>query len=389
MYKIVIQGSSEETILDYRNPDVAFLGDAKITTGISCEIATFEFKIYQSNPGYSSIQVSRTRVKVYDLLENEIIFRGRVASIEESMDDSGLNEKTVSCESEIAMLCDTVIFNYYIASGGLSSYILDQLITNHNAYASSDAQFTVGECELAGCPVKVELYEGSTSYEAIKTIFEDTFGGEIRLRYENDVRYIDFTTTTFGEIVEDGLRTKVNIKSMAKKEEISEIFSRIIPLSGEPESGTKRLTILPYTSKMSSSDENYNKDYLENKSLYEKYGPIYKIVTFDDIKVSDDDPDPDHISESGQLYRAAVDWMDDYVYKTETFEVSALDLSFINKEFNRFKVGNTYTILNPFLSIQTTIRLIKIELDLSTPYAPTLTFGSRDIKLTDIVAKSK
>jgi hypothetical protein len=389
MYKIVLRGTSETTILDYSNPDVAFLGSPKVTTGVNFDIPTFDFTINQSNPGYSDLQVATTKVEVYDILAEKSIFRGRVASVDESMDENGLNTKSISCEGELAYLCDSVIFNYELASGVPSVNILRQLITNHNNQAISDNQFTVGEVEVTGLPTYVNLAEGSSTYEAMKTIFEDTFKGEIRVRNENGKRYIDFTSTTFGVTVEQALRTKVNIKSMSKKYDISEIFSRIIPLSGEPETGHTRLTILPYTSTRPSDDDDYNKEYLENKALYETYGPIYKIVTFDDIKVTDDDPDPDHISTSGELYRAAVDWMNDYVFETESFEISALDLSFIDEEFDRYESGNTYTILNPFLSILTTIRLIKTELELNTPYAPTLTFGSKDIKLTDIVAKSK
>lgn len=392
MYKIVLfdSSSNETTILDYSKPDVAFLGSPKIMTGVSFDIPTFDFSINQSNPGYDNLHVATTRVEVFDILAEKSIFIGRVASVDESMDENGLNTKEVSCEGEIAYLCDTVIYNKVCFSGDLNNLALQQIIAKHNEQADANGQFAVGDIELAGIPERVDFLDGSnTTYDVIKTIFEEKLKGEIRIRHANGKRYIDFTLTTFGEEVEQALKTRVNIKSMARKYEISEVFSRMIPLSGEPESGLARLTMLPYTSTLPSDYAVSNKVYLENKELYDAYGPIYKCVVFDNIKVTDDDADPNHVGIAYQLYQAGLDWMNDYVFETESFEISALDLSFVDESFDRFEAGNTYKILNPFLSILTKIRLIKVELELNTPYAPTLTFGSKDIKLTDVVAKSK
>jgi hypothetical protein len=390
LYKVVINNTSgEEVILDSLDPKEKFLIDPKVAIGVSCEIPTFEFSIYPINPGYSTLTAVTTYIIVYDLLDGRMIFKGRTASVDEVMNDDGTTEKTVTCEGDIAILCDTSIYNYRVVQGSRSDYVLDQLITNHNKYVDDDRKFEVGTCEMAGCPETVDIFDGATTYDAIKTIFEDTYGGEIRIRYDNGTRYIDYTTGEYGEKVNAGLQTRVNIKSMSKKEEINELFTCLIPLGGALPSSNSRLTMLPYTNTLPSDTyPESGKDYFESETLVAKYGRIYKVETFD-VEVDENDPDENHVGAAATLYTTAKEWFEDYEYETESFEISALDLSFINDTFDRYEVCNTYTVVNPFLSIETDVRLIKLEINLSTPYAPTLTFGSKTIKLTDMVANSK
>lgn len=392
MYKVVINYEGEDVIiLDHKDPSTRFITDAKLTLGISSEIATFDFTIFPSNPGYFKLIMAKTLITIYDLIDGETAFQGRVASVQESMNENGINQKVVTCESDIAMLYDAPIFNIFAATGDLSTTLLNKLIETYNEYVEDDKKFYMGECSLAGLPVVFDSADGMTAYEALQTIFESSMGGEVRIRHSDGKRYIDFTTNVYGENVETPLMTKVNIKEMEKTDTIDELFTRIIPLGASlgTKAYSRRLTILPYTSRVPDLEYNASDHvYLERQDLIDKYGLITKTVVFDDSEVSDDDPDPDHIAESGELYRLAVDYMESYSPDEISFTVSALDLSFIDNTQERFTVGNYYTILNPYLMIEETLRLIKMEIDITQPYAPTLTFGTTESTLSDTVSSN-
>jgi hypothetical protein len=129
VYKVVINYEGEDVIiLDHKDPSTRFITDAKLTLGISSEIATFDFTIFPSNPGYFKLIMAKTLITIYDLIDGETAFQGRVASVQESMNENGINQKVVTCESDIAMLYDAPIFNIFAATGDLSTTLLNKLI---------------------------------------------------------------------------------------------------------------------------------------------------------------------------------------------------------------------------------------------------------------------
>ena len=72
---------------------------------------TFNFLIYPEHPYFNKLEKLNSIIKVFQ--DDYLIFRGRILNDEQGF----YNEKQVSCEGELAFLCDSVQRPYDFLSG--------------------------------------------------------------------------------------------------------------------------------------------------------------------------------------------------------------------------------------------------------------------------------
>jgi len=78
-----------------------------VVKGIN-SIDTFSFSLFPSNAGFRLLNEFMTLVEVYNTSKNRYEFFGRVLYSNPSMNDSGLIQKEITCESYLGFLCDSV-----------------------------------------------------------------------------------------------------------------------------------------------------------------------------------------------------------------------------------------------------------------------------------------
>ena len=108
MYEVKIINDSNEIIINAVStsceaPRVA--GQCKF--GINT-IDSFTFNILPDNEGYNLIKDLKTLVEVNNIKTNKNEFRGRVLIQTPKMNSSGLLTKSITCESELGYLMDSV-----------------------------------------------------------------------------------------------------------------------------------------------------------------------------------------------------------------------------------------------------------------------------------------
>lgn len=374
MYKITLDNGGEKTIIhDGKSDDITLrIKNGQIAEEINT-IPTLTFAIYPNNPGYDKLEGMYTKIMAKDINKSSEIFSGRVLTIANSMDAQGKICKTVTCKGDMDYLCDSVQLHHKYVSGSLSTDVLDSLIDTHNDFVDSDKQFARGQCQLMGLPEAIEI-ENVTTLEAIKTLMVDTFGGEITVRNENGVHYIDFADR-FGKISSTEIKLAVNMKSITQTKDPTSVVTRLIPLGGKMSNGN-RLTIAPAA--VSSG-----KNYIDNTELVNKYGIICGTVIYEDIV-----GEGATISAAAtELYNKAKSYMENANKELKQYQITALDLSKINGDFEEFELGNRHAVKNRLMGINEELRIIKRTLNLDEPHKSALTFGDKFETLTGFTAK--
>lgn len=375
MYKITIDNGGVQTVIHNGKSDdsAARIKGGQLTEEVNASPG-FTFAIYPSNPGYGDIQGMYTKITVKDITKSRDIFIGRVLTVTDSMDEQGKICKTVTCKGEMDYFYDSIQTYRKFTSGALSNYVLNAIVSEHNSIVGTDKQFTVGQCETMGLPEAVEIDDGTVTMEALKTIMVDTFGGEIRVRNENGVRYIDFVQR-FGKKSNTEIKLAVNMKSITQTKDPTSIITRLIPFGGTKSNGS-RLTIETAPSAM-------GKKYIDNTELINKYGIICGTVTFDDIVGEG----AEESAAAVRLYNKSKAYMDTVNTELRQYQITALDLSKISEDFDEFELGNRHIVKNRLMGIDEELRIIKRTLSIDEPQKSVLTFGDKFETLTGFTAK--
>lgn len=360
MYQVTIKNENEEVIINSISTDIESprLISGSINHGINT-IDNFTFKIATNNIGYNKLNALTTLVEVLNIKNNNLEFKGRVLLPVESMDSNGIFLKNVTCESELGYLMDssTVYGDYHNIS---VRDFLKVIIDNHNSQVDEEKKFEIGNVTVVDNNDSLYRYLGYVkTFEAIKDKLIDRLGGELQIRYENGIRYLDYLES-IGEVKSTEIRLAKNLQSIELEKDPTSIISRLLPLGNKLEDSEERLTI--------ESVNNGNK-YIDDIEAIEEFGVIVDSVTWDDV------------TQVSNLLKKGQEYLKENNRIKKKYKVTALDLSTIGLDFDSFEVGNSYQVINPLMNINENLRIIEKTIDIYNPQSSTLGIGD---KLEDI-----
>ena len=360
MYQVTINNENEEVIINSISTDIESprLISGSINHGINT-IDNFTFKIATNNIGYNKLNALTTLVEVLNIKNNNLEFKGRVLLPVESMDSNGIFLKNVTCESELGYLMDssTVYGDYHNIS---VRDFLKVIIDNHNSQVDEEKKFEIGNVTVVDNNDSLYRYLGYVkTFEAIKDKLIDRLGGELQIRYENGIRYLDYLES-IGEVKSTEIRLAKNLQSIELEKDPTSIISRLLPLGNKLEDSEERLTI--------ESVNNGNK-YIDDIEAIEEFGVIVDSVTWDDV------------TQVSNLLKKGQEYLKENNRIKKKYKVTALDLSTIGLDFDSFEVGNSYPVINPLMNINENLRIIEKTIDIYNPQSSTLGIGD---KLEDI-----
>lgn len=357
MYQVSIINDDKVTIInDISVEHESDRIDCNFKLGINT-IDSCTFTITPSNSGFDLIYPLKTLIDILNVNTNEIEYKGRVLLIVPSMDSNGLFQKKVICESEMGYLLDsrTRYGEYHDIS---VKAFLKIIIDNHNKQTSPDKHFELGIVE-----VEANLYrflEYDKTFEAIKDKLIDRLGGELQIRNETGIRYLDYILER-GTIQDTEIRLSKNLISIEKEIDPSNVISRLVPLGAKKEDTEERTSIVSV---------NNGLDYIDDIEAISKFGIIEDVIIWDDVTIPDN------------LLRKAIEKQNEGNRILKKHKIEALDLSTIGLDISGFNICNRYKVFNPVMGIDETLRVIEKTVDINTPQNSTLIIGDKfeDIK---------
>ena len=313
---------------------------------------SFVFTVYPDHPRYSLVKRMKSIIQVFQ--DDYLLFRGRVLDEEVGWH----NEKTFTCEGELAFLLDT-IQRPYDFTGSIHDF-LGMLLSNHNAQADAVKAFTLGNVTVTdpnNYIVRSDI-EYVNTWDVITKKLIDNLGGFLQVRHVGGVNYLDYLKEstllapqkiTFGTNLLDLKRTR-------KGEDIATV---IIPLGAKLKDAEGNDT----DTRLTIASVNGGSDFLVDEDAVNDLGIIYRTVTFDDVT------DPTNLKTKGEAHLA------ESVKQWETIELTAADLATVDKDITSFHLGTQVQVESLPHGLNQRFVVTKLSLKLLDPAANKITLG--------------
>lgn len=314
MYRVYCNNSP---LYDLRDEDLVLISPiVKIGENTA---GSFEFSILPKHPHYEEVNELTSVITAYD--GDEEIFCGRVVEITKDL----YSRKKVICEGELAYFNDSIQRPARYQGLTVRGY-LETLVNIHNQQVKNqgiDKTFKVGAVTVQDKNDYVYKYTNwESTLEVIKTDLLKTYGGYLRIRKENGVRYLDYLAdypNTNTQVIEFGS----NLLDFTHDMVASDIVTAVIPLGARLEDVTEVEGLDAY---LTIKDVNGGVDYVYSQEAVKSYGWIFKTVKWDDVHVADN------------LLKKGKEYLTDIQFAKITLTVSAVDLHMLHVDMERIKV---------------------------------------------------
>lgn len=351
MFIVTITNGAGNTVIHSDGTDR--ISGGKVAKSINA-VDSFSFTIYPNNAGYDLLKPLTTAVKVYDESTDKDIFIGRVLKCPDSMDERGLICRKVTCEGRLGWLYDSVQPYVEYKMVGIST-VLSSFLSKHNSQVGADKRIELGQVTVTAS----NNYTYTANWDKTMNVIADKligkFGGEIQLRDKDGKVYLDYLEN-IGHGTDTTIELAVNLKTISREVDETAVITRLYPLGAKLTDSEKRLTI---------GTVNGGKDYIEDSSLIAKYGVISGPQIWDDVTLAS------NLLSKGKEYLKSVN------RAKVQYQITALDLSRIDKHIEQFELGCWYRVKNSLMGIDEDLRIVGISIDLDNPQASQLTFGDR------------
>lgn len=352
MYRVYCNDSP---LYDLRDEDLVLISP---TVKIGENTAgSFEFSILPKHPHYEEVNELTSVITAYD--GDEEIFCGRVVEITKDL----YNRKKVICEGELAYFNDSIQRPAKYQGLTVRGY-LETLVNIHNQQVKNqgiDKTFKVGAVTVQDSNDYVYKYTNwESTLEVIKTDLLETYGGYLRIRKENGVRYIDYLAdypNTNTQVIEFGS----NLLDFTHDMVASDIVTAVIPLGARLEDVTEVEGLDAY---LTIKDVNGGVDYVYSQEAVKSYGWIFKTVKWDDVHVADN------------LLRKGKEYLSDIQFAQITLTVSAVDLHMLHVDMERIKVLDEIRVTSSPNGLDRFFPVSEMTIYLDKPSNNKLTLGT-------------
>ena len=352
MYRVFCNDSP---LYDLRDEDLVLISPiVKIGENTA---GSFEFSILPKHPHYEEVNELTSVITAYD--GDEEIFCGRVVEITKDL----YNRKKVICEGELAYFNDSIQRPAKYQGLTVRGY-LETLVNIHNQQVKNqgiDKTFKVGAVTVQDNNDYVYKYTNwESTLEVIKTDLLNTYGGYLRIRKENGVRYIDYLAdypNTNTQVIEFGS----NLLDFTHDMVASDIVTAVIPLGARLEDVTEVEGLDAY---LTIKDVNGGVDYVYSQEAVKSYGWIFKTVKWDDVHVADN------------LLRKGKEYLSDIQFAQITLTVSAVDLHMLHVDMERIKVLDEIRVTSSPNGLDRFFPVSEMTIYLDKPSNNKLTLGT-------------
>lgn len=350
----------DELVYDSRVKNTALIG-LKAQMGLNKGGAA-TIVLPPKHPAYNKFVSYRSVVTIYR--DGVLRFRGRVLY---PTDDFTLT-RTITCEGERCFLRDGIHRPYKYAS--TPSAIFREVIGLYNAQVEAFKQFVVGTIDgIDDTPIDLENEEAETFSSIVDKlvdlcggyiVFTTNAAGQRVINWYAEVSYSNQQTIEFGSNLVDFSRTTAN----------SDLATVIFPYGAKNETTGERINV---------SSVNGELDFIKDDEAVALRGMIAKAVYWDEIKSPAD------------LLVKAQQYLNNSKNIVASLELTAVDLSLLDKNIDAFRVGDRIRVKSKPHSIDEWFQLTEQNIDFLHPQNDRIVLGKDITSLTgaDVVSARK
>lgn len=302
------------------------------------------------NVGYKTITRMKTDISVQK--DGVEIWAGRVLS--ESMDF--WNNRVLYCEGELAFFNDST--QPPAEYPGLSiRELLTKLIEVHNAKVPSNRQFTIGAVTVTDDEFPT-FYTNYDKTMAVLNSLVEQYGGHLRVRKENGVRYLDYLKE-FPDTCTQVIQFGSNLIDFTRNWDSTEFATVIIPLGNRLDDSP----IEALDAYLTVESVNGGSLYVKSDEAFEAYGWIEKVVNWDNV------------SDPGVLLEKAQEYLKELQFDNMELELNALDLHYLHADVEAVKLLDEIRVISRPHGLDRMFPVKKLEIPLDNPEQTQFTLG--------------
>lgn len=348
----MVQVYADDVLIYDPNLEGHELLELRATTSLE-KAGTAEIKMPQDHPAYNIFTSFRSVVTIYRA--GELLFRGR--SLYPT--DDFLNSRTITCEGERCFLRDSVLPPHLYQTD--PETIFRDIIARHNAQVDAFKRFRVGEVTVTDPNdyIRLESESAKQISDVIDNLVERCGGyivftsdaGERVINWYESLDQQSTQTIEFGENLLDYSLTGAN----------SDPATVIYPYGAADETTGERVTI---------ESVNDGVPYLVAEDAVAIRGRIAQPVFWDDVTLPKN------------LLRKAKAYLETSKLLITTLELSAVDLSAMDRNIETFRVGDQVQVRSKPHRVDDVFLLTERAYDLLNPSQDTVTLGKSLATLT-------
>ena len=273
---------------------------------------SLKFTIPPSHPKKSLLKnfLSRFTVKEDEL----VLAEGRLFDSRQDI----YNQIEWQAEGSLSYLTDSYVPKVKVEE--TIRALFTRYVNEHNSRVEDYKKFTVGQITIDNADTeKVKVDNDGYRYtaDAIQNDLIDSYGGYLRTRYENGVRYLDYLKD-YGHKTTQTIEYKKNLIDFALEVNPEDVFTYLIP------TGDSNLKI---------NDVNNGKDYIVVEGAKAKWGNKYLLKSFSGI------------SDASTLLKEAKQYIKNhYEELPESLEITAIDLKLLGVNVESIHVGDVVRV---------------------------------------------
>lgn len=382
MYVITITNGNAQTVIHETGASSVKVEGAAITRERNA-IDSLEFTIYPFNPGYDKLTPFSTLVTVYNSMTGTYDFEGRVIQPNDNMDSSGIVSKTVVCEGLAGYLQDSLQDyapeQHYGTAGNLNGLqqFVKKLLDLHNERVEEYKRVYMGNVTLqtfATSDGVTKSVSRASTYENITSKLIDSFGGEMRVRRASDgLLYLDYAEK-LGTTRATRIAIGRNMSDASREIDPNAVITRLYPFGAkiviEEEDENGNVTETETEERIGIESVNDGLAYIDDTVAMERYGIVEGYQEWDDVTLPQN------------LLARAREWLGENNALPVSHKFTALDLSLIGLDFDRFSLYDSYPCFNPLLGIDETLEIVKQTIDVSEPENSSIEMGDTSLVLS-------
>ena len=303
-------------VYDSRLEDYDLAG-LKTTRGLN-KGGTAEITMPANHPAYNSFTGYKTIVEVYR--DNRLRFRGRALYPLDDFD----RRRTVVCEGELCFFQDGISRPYLYQD--TPKGIFSAVVADYNSQVEPFKRFRLGTVTVTDPNdyVRLESESAETCLATIKKLLERCGGYIVFTTAADGARVINWLASVgrrSGQTIELG----ENLFDFSRSGANTDLATALVPYGAKDEATGRRVTI---------ESVNSGRDYIVDEAAAAIRGTIFKTATWDDV------------TEPANLLRKARQYLDECKLIVTSLELTALDLSYVDKTVDSFEEGDWVRVVS-------------------------------------------
>lgn len=341
-------------VYDPRLETSALVG-LSVTTGLN-KGGTASITMNHDHPSFDDFVSYKTIVEIY--INGLLRFRGRALY----STDNFQMQRTVLCEGEFCFFQDAVCRPYLYQAAPAS--VFADVVGTYNSQVEEEKQFKVGTVTVvdANDYIRMESESAESVMDTINKLLERCGGYIVFTTDPADGKRVVHWYASLGYRSKQTIELGANLLDFSRNGSNTNLATAILPYGAKDEESGQRVTI---------ESVNDGKDYIVDEEARALRGFIIKAVTWDDV------------TQPQNLLRKAQEYLEGSRYITTSLQLSALDLSYLEKSIDSFQVGDLVRVISKPHKVDEAFLLTDRTEDLLNPDASTISLGKDLSTLTD------